>query len=184
MIKTQKMKSIIKNNLSEKYGKGTIIIHWVSLLLILILIPSGFIMAATKSGEAKILLLRMHVLIGDIIFILTFLRVWYFFKYKRPSKLETGSLMHNKLIVWIENSFYAILLLLSVSGILTVILGGLGQAIKTGDYVLLPNKLELPPLTGHQVLAKLLMALIIAHVLGVVNHYIKLKENTLKRILP
>ena len=178
------MRSTIKNNLSEKYGKGTIIIHWVSLLLILILIPSGFIMAGTESGNEKILLLRMHVFIGVIVFILTLLRVRFFFKYKRPSKLETGSSFHNKLIVWIENSFYVILLLLSVSGVLTVLLGGLGQAIKTGSYTALPNKLELPPLTGHQVLAKLLIALLIAHILGVVNHYIKFKENTLKRILP
>ncbi|WP_343670637.1 cytochrome b/b6 domain-containing protein [Chitinophaga sp.] len=178
------MKSIIRNNLSEKYGKGTIIIHWVSFLLILVLIPSGFIMTGTKPGDAKILLLRTHIFIGVIVFILTLLRVWFFFRYKRPSHLETGNLIHNKLIVWLENSFYIVLILLSVSGILTVILGALGQAIRAGNYTLLPNNLDVPSLAPHQVLAKLLIALLIVHIVGVVNHYIKLKENTLKRILP
>lgn len=178
------MKTVFKNHLSQKYSKGTIIIHWVSLLLILILIPSGFIMSDTKPGDTKVLLLRLHVFVGVTVFILTLVRVWFFFKHKRPAKLETGSVFHNKMVVWIDNSFYIVLLLLSASGIFTVILGELGQPIKTADYTLLPNKLDVPSLAAHQVLAKLLIALLIAHVLGVANHYIRFKENTFKRILP
>jgi cytochrome b561 len=141
-------------------------------------------MSDTKPSDAKILLLRIHVFVGATVFILTLLRVWFFFKRKRPARLETGNPIHNKMIVWIDNSFYIVLLLLSISGILTVIQGELGQAIKTADYSLLPNKLEVAPLAAHQVLAKLLIALLIAHVGGVINHYIRVKENTLRRILP
>lgn len=178
------MRSSIKNNLSEKYSNGTVFIHWISLLLILILIPSGFIMANTRPEDGKIFLLRLHVFIGATVFVLTLFRVYFFFKHKRPARLETGNYLHNRMIVWIENSFYIVLLLLAISGILTIVSGGLGQAIKTADYTILPEKLDVPPLTGHQSLAKLLMALLIVHIIGVANHYIKFKENTLKRILP
>jgi cytochrome b561 len=98
--------------------------------------------------------------------------------------LETGSSLHNKLVVWIDNFFYVVLLLLSISGIATIIVASFGQVIQTGDYSLFPNELNVPPLAAHRILAKLLIALLIAHVAGVVNHYIKFKENTLKRILP
>lgn len=178
------METIIKNDLTKKYSRGAIAIHWISFLLIVALIPVGFIMADTEPGAQKILLYRVHLLMGFTVLVLTLLRVWFFFKHPRPPKLETGNSFHNKLVVWIENSFYFVLILLSVSGIATVILGELAQAVKTGDYTLLPKKLDVAPLTGHQIFAKILIALLIAHVAGVINHYIKFKENTLKRILP
>lgn len=178
------METTINNDLSKKYSRGTIAIHWISFILIAGLIPVGFIMADTEPGAKKILLYRLHLLMGVTIFVLTLLRVWFFFKHRRPPKLETGNSLHNKLVVWIENSFYFFLILLSTSGIATVIFGELGQAIKTADYTLLPKKLDVPPLVGHQILAKILIALLIAHVAGVLNHYLKFKENTLKRILP
>jgi cytochrome b561 len=74
------MVPIIKNDLSEKYSKGTIIIHWATLLLILTLIPTGFLMAATKPSEAKLLLLRVYFFVGVTIFTLTLLRVGSFSK--------------------------------------------------------------------------------------------------------
>jgi cytochrome b561 len=178
------METTIKNDLSKKYSRGAIVIHWISFLLIAGLIPVGFIMADTEPSAQKILLYRLHMLMGITVFVLTLLRVWFFFNNQRPPKLETGSSLHNKLVVWIENSFYFVLILLSISGILTVILGELGQAIKTADYTLLPKTLDIPPMIGHQILAKILIALLIAHVTGVLNHYLKFKENTLKRILP
>jgi cytochrome b561 len=178
------MATSIKNDLTKKYSKETIAIHWISLLLILALIPIGFIMADTEIGEKKILLYRVHIILGIIVFILTLFRVWFFFKNQRPPKLETGSNFHNKLVIWIEYSFYWILILLSTSGISTVILGGLGEAIKSGDYNLLPKTLDVPPLVAHGFLAQILIALLLLHIAGVIMHYIKTKENTLNRIMP
>lgn len=178
------MKITIKNNLSEKYSKGTIAIHWVSFLLIIFLIPIGFIMAGMEAGTTKINLLRAHMFIGVLVFVLTLVRVWFFFKHKRPSRLETGSSLHNKLIVWLENSFYFVLIFLCISGIATVVMGGIGPAVKNADVSLLPKSLDVPPLGAHRALAILLIILLIGHIGGVINHYIKTKENTLKRITP
>ena len=178
------MKTVLKNDLSKKYSRGTIAIHWISFLLIVALIPVGFFMADTEPSVKKILLYRLHMVMGVTVFVLTLLRVWFFLKHQRPPKLETGDSLHNKLVVRIENSFYFVLILLSTSGLATVIFGELGQAIKTSDYTLLSKKLDVPPLVGHQIFAKILIALLIVHIAGVINHYIKFKENTLKRILP
>lgn len=178
------METRIKNNLSEKYSKGTIIIHWLSFVLILALIPVGFIMSNMENDGTKLILLRVHIIAGVLVFILTLFRVWFFFKHKRPSKLQTGSWLHDKLIIWLENSFYFILILLSTSGLATVIFGNFAEAIQNNDASLLSQTVEVPPLMAHKALAFILIILLIAHVGGVINHYIKTKENTLKRITP
>lgn len=178
------MKTIVKNSLSEKYSKGTIIIHWLSFLLIIALIPTGIIMEDMEPGVAKINLLRLHALVGIIVFVLTLIRVWFFFRHKRPSKLETGSTIHNKLVVWIENSFYYLLILLCITGIVTIVMGNLGEALQSNDASLLPKSLDFPPLNVHKASAMLLIILLLGHIGGVINHYIKNKENTIKRITP
>ncbi|KAB1231076.1 cytochrome b [Chryseobacterium viscerum] len=177
------MKKIIKNNLSEKYSKGTIIIHWISLVLIILLLPTGFLMQEMKA-EMRLNLLRVHTLFGILIFVLTLIRILFFFRNQRPSKLETGSSFHNKLVVWIESSFYYLLIFLCLSGITTLITSNLTEAIQNSEASLLPKKLDTPPLITHRALAILLIVLLIVHIGGVVTHYLKNKENTLKRILP
>ena len=175
------MQVSIQNDLSEKYSKGTIIIHWLSFLLILALIPTGFIMSGMENSDAKLGLLRVHIFSGTLVFILTLLRVWFFFKHKRPSKLQTGSWLHDKLIIWIENSFYFILVLLSTSGIATVVSGNYAEAIQNNNPSLLPQTHDMPPLMAHKALAIILIILLLGHIGGVINHYIKTRENTLER---
>ena len=178
------METIVKNNLSEKYSKGTIVIHWFSFLLIVFLLPIGFIMSDMEPGTTKLNLLEAHIFVGILVFVLTLVRVWFFFRFKRPTKLETGNTLHNKLVVWIENSFYYLLILLCISGIATITIGNLGGVIQSGNASLLPKRLDVPPLIAHKALAILLIILLIGHIGGVVNHYMKTKENTLKRITP
>ena len=178
------MANVVKNNLQDKYSKGIIIIHWLSLLLILGLLPSGFIMADTPVNETKALLLRVHVIAGFIVFLATMVRVYFFFSAKRPSKIETGSAFHNKLVVLIENSFYIVLLLICISGTAGVLMAGLGDVIKSGDYTLFPTEMEVPAFLAHKIGAITLIILLLAHIGGVINHYINFKENTLKRIIP
>jgi cytochrome b561 len=177
------MKTIVKNNLLEKYSKGIIIIHWLSFLLIILLIPLGYVMADLNPGTARLTLLKAHMVIGILVFALTLVRVWFFFNHKRPSRLETGNLLHNKLVVWMENSFYYVLILLCISGIVTITTGNLGGALLSSDASLLPESVDVPALRAHKALVVLLIFLLIGHLCGVINHYVKNKENTLRRIL-
>ncbi|RXM53490.1 MULTISPECIES: cytochrome b [unclassified Chryseobacterium] len=177
------MEKIIKNNLSKKYSKGTIIIHWLSLFLIILLIPTGFLMQEMNK-EIQLNLLKVHIFSGVLIFVLTLIRTLFFFRHQRPPKLETGNSLHNKLVVSVETSFYYLLILLCFSGLATLIMGNFTIAIQNSDASLIPQKLTIPPLITHRVLAILLIILLTVHIGGVINHYLKNKENTLKRILP
>ncbi len=175
------MKKIIKNDLTQKYSKGAIVIHWLTALLIFILFPLGKYMAGIEPVE-KMGLIKIHAFLGMLILVLTLIRSWLFFKAPRPADLKTGSNFNDKLAVWIHNAFYFLLLGIAISGIATMILGGYGEAISSGNSELIINRNEIPSIKGHGMMALILMLLLVMHVVGIAKHYILMKENTLKRM--
>ena len=170
-----------KNDLSLKYSKGTIYIHWISVILILILFPLGKYIAGLEY-EDKLFPLRVHAILGIFLFVLTIVRVYFYFNYPKPPHIKTGSNFNDKLIVWIENSFYYLIFLISLLGVLAMVLLGYGNAVLNNDASLIKPHKESIWVESHNILATILMILFVLHVIGVIKHYIKTKENTLKRI--
>lgn len=170
------------NDLDKKFSKGTIAIHWLTAILIIVLFPLGKYMEGLPTSE-KIGLIKIHAILGLIVFILTIVRSYLFLKSERPEDIKTGSKINDKLAVWIHNIFYFLLFGISFSGIAAMIFGGYGEAVQSGNLELIKTHAEIPPLKGHGILALLMMILFVLHVIGVVKHYILTKENTLKRII-
>ena len=175
------MKTTIKNDLTQKFNKGTIWIHWLTAALILTLFPMGKYMSGLDSID-KMSLIKAHAVLGIIVFVLTIIRTYYFFKKERPEDLKTGSTFNDKIAVWIHNIFYFLLFGLGISGLATMILGGYGDALSVGNAELIKVHSEIAPLKGHGLMAMLTMILLVLHVIGFIKHYILKKENTLKRI--
>ncbi len=132
--------------------------------------------------DEKMVLLKPHAALGLLVFILTVVRSVMFFRSKRPADLKTGSKFNDKLAVGIHNAFYILLLIIGASGIATMIIGGYGDALQTGDLTLIKAHDEIGPLKAHALAAYLTMALVVLHVIGVLKHFVLTKENTLKRI--
>ena len=175
------MANTIQNDLNDKYSKGIIIIHWLTAVLIFALFSLGLSMEGLEVSE-KMGLLKPHAALGLLFFLLTIIRSVMFFRSKRPADLKTGSKLNDKLAVWIHNIFYILMLLLGASGIATMIIGGYGDALQSGDLTLILPSEEIGPLKAHAVLSFLTMGLVALHVIGVVKHFVLTKENTLKRI--
>lgn len=169
------------NDLTKKFSKGTIVIHWLTALLILSLFPLGKYMEGLEPVE-KMGLIKIHAILGILVFILTIIRSFLFFKSQRPEDLKTGSKFNDKLAVWIHNAFYFLLFGIAISGIATMILGGYGEALSGGDAELIKPHAEIAPLKPHGIMAVIMMVLLVLHVVGVIKHFILTKENTLKRI--
>lgn len=110
------------------------------------------------------------------------IRTYVFFKKPRPEDLKTGSKFNDKLAVWIHNIFYFLLFGIAFSGLATMIIGGYGEAIKTGQIDLIKPDSEIGSLAPHGLMATIMMILLAMHVLGFLKHLILNKENTLKRI--
>lgn len=169
------------NDLSKKYNKGTIVIHWITAILIIILFPLGKYMSGIEPVE-KMGLLKVHIIFGIIVFVLTLIRSLLFFKKERPADLKTGSKFNNRLIVWIHNLFYILLFVISISGIGTLVTGGYMEAIQSNNFSLILSSSEISPLKPHGLFATIMILLLVMHVFGVIKHFISKKENTLKRI--
>ncbi|MCL6266915.1 cytochrome b [Flagellimonas myxillae] len=176
------MKRKIQNNLSQKYSRGIIAIHWITALLILALFPLGKYMSSLEPSE-KMGLLKIHAIFGAVVFFLTLLRSYFFFKSKRPNDLKTGSKFNDKLAVLIHNLFYFLLIGIALAGFAVMVLGGYVDALKSGNLDLILSNTELASLKAHGLLATIMMILLVLHVVGVMKHYLLTKENTLKRIL-
>jgi len=172
----------IKNDLNQKYSKVTIATHWLTALMILILFPLGKYMEGIEPSE-KMGLIMIHIALGIIVFALTIIRTLSFFKHRRPTNIETGSKLNNKLIIWVHNIFYFLLFGLSISGLVTMFIGGYSEAIKTGNSENILSATEITPLKPHGILATIMMILLVLHILGFLKHLISTKENTLKRII-
>lgn len=173
----------VKNDLTQKYSKGVIAIHWITALLILILFPLGKYMAGLESAE-KLWLIKIHGLLGILIFILTIVRSVLFFTTKRPKHLSTGSKFNDILAIGIQRTFYVLLLIIGISGIATLILGGYVNATTASPMspeLILPRS-EIIPLKIHNILAVIMIILIVMHIIGVVRFNIKNKVNVIKRI--
>lgn len=172
----------VNNDLTEKYTKGTVIIHWLTAILILILFPLGKYMEGIIVSE-KMNLLKIHIILGIIVFILTLIRSYNFFNSERPANLKTGSKFNDTLAVWIHNAFYFLLIGISIAGLVTMFIGGYIDALKSGASDLILSKENFAPLKAHGFLATVMVALLVLHVLGVVKHYVMTKENAVKRML-
>lgn len=175
------MKTKVRNDLNQKYSKGTIFIHWLTTVLIIVLFPLGKYMSGLEPTE-KMGLLKIHAILGTVVFVLTLLRSYFFFKSERPADLKTGSKFNDRLTVWIHNAFYFLLIGIALAGFAVMFLGGYIDTLKSGTSDLIESKGDLMPLKAHGLLATIMMLLLAFHVLGVVKHYLLTKENTLKRI--
>jgi cytochrome b561 len=171
----------VNNDLSQKFSKGTRIIHWITALLIIILFPLGKYMDEIPIAE-KLGLIQIHAILGTVVLLLTLFRIYLFFKAPRPADLKTGSKINDLIAVWNHNALYLFLLGASISGIITLLIGGYRGAIVNNDPTLVKPHSEIFSLEGHEIFVLLIVLFFVLHVLGVIKHYILTKENTLKRI--
>ncbi|MEN8123324.1 MAG: cytochrome b/b6 domain-containing protein [Bacteroidota bacterium] len=171
----------IKNDLNQKYGRGIIWTHWLTALLILVLVLSSLKMAGFESID-RMGIIIMHLIIGSSVFLLTIARSFLFFKTKQPDHLKTGSKFVDKFVVWNHYLFYVLLFVISIMGIVVVISGNYIEGISRWNLEnIIPPK-EIPMLKYHVLVTLFIVLFAIIHILGVAKHYIFTKENTLKRI--
>jgi cytochrome b561 len=166
----------------QKYTLATRLVHWVSALLIIGLFILGKYLTGLE-GDEKLQFVPVHASLGFLLFLITLYRVFLFFKTPKPDEVDTGSKFNNTLVKVIHNGFYILLLLISTSGITTMVLGGYPDALDNANAAHIIDKSLLPQLNAHEILANITMLLVVVHVAGVIKHYMFKKENTLKRII-
>lgn len=164
-----------------KYSKAIIWVHWITLVFATGQLVTGKMIQGSESSGQKILLFRFHVVFGIFVLLLTAIRVRLFFKGPRPAKPQQLNPLHKKFIKIIHVAFYIVLLLLGLTGLFSMAIGKTyWDALIT--HSLLPDGHESGVLISHFALTKVFMLLFILHIVGFVWHWIRFKDNRLRRI--
>lgn len=153
------------------YGAVPVTIHWLTALLILMAIITGFRAAGSIDPAAKAALLRVHIPAAIIILLLTIGRiVWWFFLDKKPLPVQGSPAWQERLARAVHVLFYVVILGMVASGIGMIVLSGVGPTIFDGTGTTLPNFHLYPPRVPHGLGANLLLGLLLAHIGAALYH--------------
>ena len=168
---------------SDQYGTVAVSIHWVSAVLVLILIGSGFRAANTVDLAAKATILRVHVPIAIGVLALMLLRiVWWRGFDRKPGPVAGSPHWQEHTAQVVHVLFYVFILGMIASGIGMIALSGAAPLIFGGDSVMLPDLWKYPPRLPHAIGARLLLGLLILHVGAAVYHHFVRRDGLLWRM--
>jgi len=167
---------------SDKYGSVAVTLHWLSALLILALIVSGFRGSGIEDPAAKAAILRVHVPIGVAILLLTLARIgWWLFADRKPSSVPMAN-WQNRISRGVHVLFYVVILGMTASGIGMLVLSGAGPIIFGGATNSLPDFWDFLPRIPHGIGARLIIALLVLHAGAALYHQFFKRDGLLRRM--
>lgn len=166
-----------------RYGAVAIVLHWLSALLILMLLALGFASAFSADPAIRLALLRLHAPLGLLVLALTLLRLgWWLFADRAPHPLTGMSPVRAALERGVRTLLYLVILLMGVSGVGLVALSGAAKPLLLGAAGPLPQFDAYAPLAMHLSAAVALMALVGLHILAALYHQLARRDHLLARM--
>lgn len=174
----------LKNGPAE-FGLVTRVIHWVMMLLIFGQLALGLRIESMEPGLANLWLYGLHKTIGFILLALILLRITWHLASPPPPPLGPRNALF-----WAARAAHWVIYTL----LIVIPLTGWAGSSATGIDVMFADRWPLPPLVEaseqaeafwfglHDILTKLLMALIALHVLGAAKRQID-GDGTLTRMI-
>ncbi len=170
------------------YGTVARAFHWITLLLVLIMIPAGLIMTQEIPRPLQDRLFILHKGLGPIVFVVVMLRlIWRWWSPPPPLPDHVAPLQRRAAAV-VHVLLYLFLIVMAVSGYVRVTTGGFPIESL--------NALGIPPLFSrndgvaeiakavHAVAKSVLIVLILIHVAGAAFHGLVLKDGVFSRMWP
>jgi cytochrome b561 len=162
-----------------RYGTVAIAFHWSSALGAILALASGLTMANMVAVPP--VLLVAHITLGVVVFALTVLRaVWWAVADKRPGPPADQPGWQKLAARLTHGGLYAMLILMGVSGIVTIALSGAIPALLAGAP--LPDFDVLVPRVAHGVMSKILIGLLVLHLGAVLYHQLIRRDRLLSRM--
>lgn len=166
----------------KQYSIRLAVIHWLTLLLFIAAVYLGHSLDEMKEAANKLSLYPTHFIIGDLVLVLTLIRVYFLRKDGKLAPIEGGSAIANKVASGIHHLLYVLLIALPVSGMVMINTTGLLAAIQAHDASKLP---DLEKFMAHEVHAALVAILVLTiglHALAALYHQFVLKDNLIRRM--
>lgn len=167
----------------DRYGAMAVSIHWLSAILVLVLIVLGFRAAGTVDPAAKAAILRLHLPIGIAVLALTVLRIVWWWRFDRkPSPIAGSPHWQKRAAQAVHVLFYVVLFGMIASGIGMMVLSGAGTIVFGGQGAALPDFWKYAPRGPHGIGAWLLVALVFLHLGAALYHQFGQRDGLLRRM--
>ncbi len=165
-----------------QYSKRMVIIHWLTLAALIVAWFLGDALdEARHAGDATLVAYVLHAIVGDTVFLLTLLRMYFRHKDGTPAPIGTG--LMDKVATGVHHLLYTVLILLPISGAMTILTSDVGRALMAGDASMLPKKFSgVIAHNVHEILVSVLILTVVVHVIGAIKHQFVLKDGLLSRM--
>lgn len=168
-----------------QYSKRMVVVHWLTLALLVTAWFLGEELAeATDASQATLLAYVVHASAGVTVLLLTLTRLLFRRKDGVPPAIGQG--VTDKIAKGVHHTLYTVLVLLPVSGIVTIVTSDTGKALLAGDASLLPKEGGYDQVFAHSVhetLVTVLIAVVIVHILGAIKHQFIDKDGLMARMM-
>ncbi|MCW2319003.1 cytochrome b561 [Rhodoblastus acidophilus] len=168
----------------KRYHLALVALHWLLTLLLLVELGLGstVLQHTANSAPMKLFALRNHMVVGNLILLLTILRFAVRLKMDLPSHASLGSAALDRLATLAHYSLYALTALMAISGLVLAGQANLPAIVFQGIGALPETFAGYSARTAHGVLATLLIALIGGHALAALYHQFICKDGLLGRM--
>lgn len=177
----------VMNDNSFRYGGVARLLHWLTAVLVLAMVPAGFIMIRVGPGTLQNSLFDFHRSAGVVLMVLTLVRLFWRLRHPPQPLPASVPIWQRRAAEAVHAGLYGFLLINPLIGWLAT--SAYGATIKVFGLF------SLPPLTGqdrdlatslfglHMVLGLALTGLVLLHVAAALHHHFILRDGTLRRML-
>lgn len=155
-----------------KYGSVAVTIHWLSAVLIVAVLGSGFRAADIVDPATKVQLLRIHVPLAFMVALLMVSRLlWWWFADRKPDPVAGTAKWQQFGATAIHWLFYVTILGMVASGIGLFVLSGAGPMVFGNVEGQLPDFWNFKPRVPHGIGARAMLLLLVLHVGAALFHH-------------
>jgi len=167
----------------SRYGIVAVSIHWLSALLIIALLGSGFRAGQTINPLAKADILQFHAPMGITILVLTLARIVWWWRFDtKPAAVGSDPRWQEFSARAVHVLFYIIIIGMTASGIGMFVLSGAGPILFGSAESALPDFTQYLPRVPHGLGARAMVALLVLHAGAALYHHFVKHDVTLKRM--
>lgn len=166
----------------KQYSKRTTLMHWAIFVLVIVAFYLGHEVAESEDAAGKLAMYPAHFLIGDLILLLTLVRIYFRKKDGAPADANANPLL-NKVAALTHLGLNLAILATAISGFITVVTSGVIQAFKANDPSLIPDFHKVPAKEFHELFIGIMVLLVVFHVAAALYHQFVVKDNLLRRIM-
>lgn len=167
----------------QRYHPVLVALHWIVAAMVIVALFGGLVILedTPNSDPSKIGSLRIHMILGGIVLLLTIVRLVVRLRTAHPPEASSGFALADALAPWAHRALYLLVFLMAGSGVTLSVMSGLPDAV-FGNAALPASFEGFAARAVHGATASLLIVLILAHVAAALYHQFVRRDDLMARM--